>query len=103
VRVPTLEEQYAALSQQQKVLFTALVDKELSDAVLSCVRRLVKVAEHSRNDQAATSASRMLLSLAERRGVFKTDPIDAFMAGVMNYQNGDSPNGQSQAEESPLP
>ena len=87
----TLEERYSELSAQQKVLFSALVNKELADSVLTSVRTLKRIAANSKNDQAATSASRMLLSLAEKRGVLKADPIAEMMDGIMG-----------EFEESPL-
>lgn len=79
----TLEESYAELTAQQKVLFTALVDKELADAVLGCVRTLIRISSKSKNDQAATSASRMLLSLAEKRGVLKANPMLDLMSEIV--------------------
>jgi len=91
VSTKTLEERYSELSAQQKVLFSALVNKELADSVLTSVRTLKRIAANSKNDQAATSASRMLLSLAEKRGVLKADPIAEMMDGIMG-----------EFEESPL-
>jgi hypothetical protein len=71
----SVKEQYEALTYEQKVLFSALVRKELADSVLVAVRRLVKVVETSRNDAAAVAASKSLLALAEKKGVLKTDDL----------------------------
>ena len=88
----SLSEQYAKLLYEQKVLFSGLVKKELADACLVAVRRLVKVAESSKNDAAATTASKALLALAEKEGVLKTDEVDELQDELLNaiHSNGDA-------------
>jgi hypothetical protein len=87
----SLAEEYAKLSYRQKVLFSGLVRKELADAVLVAVRRLRHVSENSRNDAAATTASKALLALAEKKGVLKTDEMDELQDELLNaLNNGDA-------------
>jgi hypothetical protein len=81
-----MRERYRELNYQQRVMLTKYVDLEIADAILSSLRRLVKVANESRNDQAATSAARTILALAERRKVLESAPGDEFMEAVAALQ-----------------
>ena len=87
----TLADQYAKLDYQQKVIFSGLVRKELADSVLVAVRRLVKVAEHSKNDAAAVAASRQLLLLAEKKRILQHDPLEELQDELMNAISQDAP------------
>jgi hypothetical protein len=87
----SIKERYAALTYEQKVLFSAMVRKELADAALSVVRRLRRVVDESKNDAAAVAAGKELNRLSEKYGVLKTDSIEEFGAELqlaLRQQNG---------------
>ena len=72
-----------ALSTEHKALFSQVVDQELAEAAVEIVQRFRKVVRESRNDQAATAAGRVLMSLILKRGVLKVDTMDAFTEDLM--------------------
>jgi hypothetical protein len=80
------DEQEAVLTAKQKLAFSERLDRALADAVVGAVETLARISQSSRNDQAATSASRMLLSLANKRGVLKTNPGDEFLEALNDLQ-----------------
>lgn len=83
-------EEYARLTYQQKVMFTAYIKKELADAVLITIRRLLNVVETGKNEQAVTSAGRQLIQLSEKYGVLKTDSLEEFTDSIMSQMQDQS-------------
>jgi hypothetical protein len=80
--VPTdvIEESYRQMTGQEKVEFTLLVRKELSDAVPGAIRTLAKVAIDGKPAQAAVAAARQIVLLAEKHGILRSsiDPLQSF-------------------------
>jgi hypothetical protein len=79
-----VEESYRQMTGQEKVEFTLLVRKELSDAVPGAIRTLARVANDGKPAQAAVAAARQIVLLAEKHGILKSsmDPMQNFMESL---------------------
>jgi hypothetical protein len=80
-----VEESYRQMTGQEKVEFTLLVRKELSDAVPGAIRTLAKVANDGKPAQAAVAAARQIVLLAEKHGILRSsiDPLSEFSDSLM--------------------